>query len=418
MVTQEQNWAGNYTYQATQWFAPETVEAVQDVIRRTKQVKGLGSRHSFNHIADSNDTIISMKNMNSIVELDTDNHTVTAEGGITYGQLVPYLHQQGYALHNLASLPHISVVGACMTGTHGSGEKNGNLATSVRALEIITDNGEIIRRNRDAHPDEFNGMVVSLGALGIVTKITLDVVPTYDVRQDVYLDLPLTQVLDNFDAIQKRAYSVSLFTKWENDLITQAWLKSKSEEPFQLGETFYGGKRATIPCSPVGDDKTDRCTEQLGFSGSWHERLPHFRMEFTPSHGEEIQSEYFVSRTYAVEAIQAINALHKDITPLLYISEIRTMTGDNLWLSPAYGQDTLAIHFTWKPLPDAIRPVLGQIEAALQPFNVRPHWGKVFTLSADAIQAQYERLDDFRTLVQRYSHSGKFHNQFLRDTIL
>lgn len=418
MTIHQKNWAGNYMYQASQWYMPSTVEDVQSIIRDSQSIKGLGSRHSFNHVGDSDETILSMNNMDNIVELDKDNLTITVEGGITYGALSTYLHGQGFALHNLASLPHISVVGACMTGTHGSGEGNGNLATAVRGLEIVTADGDIIRRNCDEHPDEFAGMVVSLGALGIISKITLDIMPTFDIRQDVYLNIPLAEVLDNFDAIQASAYSVSLFTKWENDLITQAWIKSKVDNLFALGDTFYGGTRADVPCSPVGDDLTERCTEQLGIAGAWHDRLPHFRMEFTPSRGDEIQTEYFVPRAMAVDAIRALNDLREQIIPLLHVTEIRTIQADDLWLSPAYGRDSMAIHFTWKPLAAELKPVLKQIEAALMPFEVRPHWGKVFYVPVDHIHGQYEYLSDFRALMRQVDPNGKFHNAFLRDYIL
>lgn len=415
---EQRNWAGNFTYHANQWHTPQTVADLQSIIKKSDNVKGLGSRHSFNHIADTNEAMLSLVHMNDILEIDKQHQTVTVEGGISYGTLCQPLHIAGFALPNLASLPHISVVGACMTGTHGSGEQNGNLATAVSALEFVTADGEIVHMSRESHADVFAGMVVSLGALGVVTKITLDIVPMYEMCQEVYLDLPYEQVLANFDEIQASAYSVSLFTHWDSNGISQAWLKSKADTDLSLGDNFYGGKRATVPCSPVGDDRVARCTEQLGVHGAWYERLPHFRLEFAPSHGDEIQSEFFVPRTVATEAMQAILELHEDITPLLYISEIRTIKGDDLWLSPAYGRDSVAFHFTWKPLTDDVLRVTNKIESALSLLDVRPHWGKVFTMSRDRVQSQYERLSDFRNLIQMYDPTGKFHNAFLRDYIL
>lgn len=411
---QEKNWAGNITYTAEAWQEPQSTEDVQAIVRNSRVVKAIGSRHSFNTIADCDDTIISLHKMNQVIQLDTENHTVTVQGAMKYGDLSVYLHDNGYALPNLASLPHISVVGAIMTGTHGSGETCGNLSTSVCALEMVTGAGDVVRVSRAEHGDKFDGMVVSIGALGIITQITLDIVPTFDARQDIYLDVPLAQVYANFDAIEASAYSVSLFTRWENDVIMQAWVKSKADTEFTLGDTFYGGVRATHQCSPVGDELREHCTQQLGEVGAWHERLPHFRMEFTPSHGEEIQAEYFIPREHAVEAIQAINTLGDVITPLLYVSEIRTMTGDNLWLSPAYGRETVALHFTWKPMWEEIQQVLPQIEAVLEPFEVRPHWGKVYTMPADTIISRYERFDDFLALVKEYDPHGKFQNDFLK----
>ncbi len=416
--TLQKNWAGNITYQAEMWHSPTTTDAVQTIVQDNPQIKVLGSRHSFNQIADSEKVMLSLAKMNQVIELNTNNMTVTIQAGMTYGDLGKYLQDKGYALANLASLPHISVVGAIMTGTHGSGEGNGNLATSVSGLEFVTGTGDIIHVSRDGQGEQFDGMVVSLGALGIVTQITLDIVPSFDVRQDVYLNLPMDEVFANFDAIQASAYSVSLFTKWEDNLIAQAWMKSRVDVPFMLDEHFYGGQLATVPCSPVGDDLTARCTEQLGMAGAWIDRLPHFRMEFTPSHGDEIQSEYFVPRDRAVEAIQAVNALHREITPLLHITEIRSIKADALWMSPAYGRDSVALHFTWKPLGNQLNPVLKHIESALQPFGVRPHWGKVFHIQPTDVQAQYERLSDFQALRERYDPQGKFMNRFLGDFLM
>ena len=417
MTEVQRNWAGNIDYQAIHWHTPSTVEQVQDIVGNSHKIRGLGSRHSFNIIADSDDTIISLRQMNRILEIDADAQTVTVEGGITYGELCKTLHERGFALRNLASLPHISVVGACMTGTHGSGETNGNLATAVSAIELVIANGDLIKRNRADHGDEFAGMVVSLGALGIVTQITLDIVPTFNMRQDVYHNLPFDRLYTNFDAIQASAYSVSLFSLWDKNGITQTWVKSivSDESPFTLGDTLFGATYSTTQQSPVGDDRTARCTEQSGVSGAWYDRLPHFRMEFTPSHGDELQSEYFVPRESAIEAIQAVHKLNKDITPVLHITEIRTIKADDLWLSSAYEQDSVALHFTWKPMWEEIRPVLGKIEAALMPFGVRPHWGKVFTMSAEQVQATYEKLADFQALMDCYDPDGKFQNAFLAD---
>ena len=420
MIERQRNWAGNLEYQATNWQAPTSVEDIQAMIRDSQRIKSLGSRHSFSTIGDSEDTILSLQHLNNIIELDKENRMVTIEGGMTYGQLCQQLHEQGFALPNLASLPHITVVGACMTGTHGSGEANGGLATAVSAIEFVSGSGEVVRRSSAEHGDEFAGMVVSLGALGIVTSVTLDIVPTYDVRQDVYLNVPFNEVYDNFDAIQASAYSISLFTHWDNDECNQVWVKSlvDDDHPFTLGDTFFGGQRATVQCSPVGDDQNKRCTEQGGVPGPWYARLPHFRMEYTPSHGDEIQSEFFVPRDRAVDGIQALNELHEQISPVLRITEVRTIAGDDLWLSPMYQRDTVAFHFTWKPMWEAVRPVVKNIESALLPFDARPHWGKVFTMSKETIEKQYNRLDDFRALMRRYDPEGKFHNPFLEQYIL
>jgi xylitol oxidase len=151
----------------------------------------------------------------------------------------------------------------------------------------------------------------------------------------------------------------------------------------------------------------------MGIPGSWHERLPHFRMAFTPSHGEELQSEFFVPRTNAVEAFSRIRALRDQITPHLLISEIRTIAADDLWMSPCYQQACVALHFTWKQHWPEVEKLLPLIESALIPLGARPHWGKLFSISAEHLKTVYPRLPDFVRLARQYDPDGKFRNAFL-----
>lgn len=416
MIAMEQNWSKNYTYSALAVVRPPNVDALQAYIRNDGPVRALGSRHSFNHVADSAGVLISLEHMQRVLEIDRAARTVTAEGGITYGQLAPQLHEAGFALPNLASLPHISVVGACATGSHGSGEGNGNLATSIRALEIVTYTGEIIQRSRDTHPDEFNAWPVHLGALGIVTKVTLDIVPTFDIVQTVHLGLPFEAAIEHLDEIEASAYSVSLFTKWDGDGFEQVWRKQRASEA-RIEDDFFGATLATEPLHPVGGDP-EACTVQLGEAGPWHERLPHFKMEFTPSHGEEIQTEYFVPREEGAKAIRALRRISKRIAPLLYTSEVRAIQGDDLWLSPHHGRDSIGFHFTWKPDAEAIRGVLPHIETVLESYGARPHWGKVFRMPPHRVRRLYPRMKDFAKLMKELDPHGKFRNDFLTHYVL
>ena len=305
-----QNWAGNLEYGTDRLYSADTLEQVRSYVRRQSKLKVLGTRHCFNNIADSTDDFLSLKSMDEVVALDSTARTVTVNAGITYGQLSPYLDGKGFALHNLASLPHISVAGACSTATHGSGEKNGNLATAVSALEIVTAAGEVVKLSRK-DGETFRGAVVGLGALGVITKVTLDIQPTYMMRQYVYENMPLFAVKDHFDAIESSAYNVSLFTDWQNQRISEVWIKSREEkgQAFDPTPEFFGAKQATRNLHPIAELSAENCTEQMGVPGPWYERLPHFRMGFTPSAGKELQSEYFVPRQHAVEAILAIERL-------------------------------------------------------------------------------------------------------------
>lgn len=415
MIKNATNWAGNYTYRAARYHRPKTVEEVQELLRRSSKIKALGTRHSFNDIADSSGDLISLEHFDQILKLDREHHTVTVEAGVRYGQLGRWLHEKRYALHNLASLPHISIAGACATGTHGSGDGHGNLATAVSSMEMVTADGEIIVLSREKDHEHFHGAVVGLGGLGVVTKLTLDISPTFAMRQDVYENLPLAQLEDHFDELFSSIYSVSLFTDWSNATFNQVWLKRvvPPGASFNLESILFGATLATHNLHPITSLSAENCTEQMGIAGPWHERLPHFRMDFTPSSGEELQSEYLIPRQHAFVAFQVIDQLSEHIAPLLQISEVRTIAADNLWMSPCYHQDSIGIHFTWKKDWDAVSKVLPMIEDALAPFKARPHWGKLFTMTPDRIHSLYEKLPEFRELLRQYDPQGKFRNAFL-----
>ena len=407
------NWAGNYQYSARQLYVPKTAEEVQALIKRCHTIKALGARHSFNAIADSRENQISLENLKQMT-LDRASGTAIVGAGVRYGQLAPYLDKEGFALHNLASLPHVSVVGACATATHGSGVKNGNLATAVSMIEMVNGNGEtvVLSRGRDEH---FPGVVVGLGALGVVTKIGLAVQPRYEMRQFVYENLPLGQLEKHFDEIFSSGYSVSLFTNWQNHRISQVWIKRRVDQNAapELGPELYGARRATSNLHPIPGYSAENCTQQMGVAGPWFERLPHFRMNFTPSSGNELQTEYFVARNHGYEAIQAVERLRDQITPHLFISELRAIEADDLWMSPCYKRSSMTIHFTWKPEWPAVKKVLPAIEEQLAPFDARPHWAKLFTMAPSRLQSLYPQFENFRMLLKQFDPSGKFRNEFL-----
>lgn len=412
------NWAGNVRYSTTGLDLPTSLEEVQQLVRRYNRLKVLGTRHCFNRIADSRDRFVALSRMNKVVALDPSARQVTVEGGMTYGQLCPYLHDKGFALHNLASLPHISVAGSCATATHGSGVTNGNLATAVIALEFVTADGSVTTVSK-TDTAKLQAAVVSLGALGVVTKVTLAIQPTFQMRQYVYERLPMSQLTDHFQEIMSAGYSVSLFTDWQSDAVNEVWVKSVTDGPAEdKGLERFGATRATRNLHPIAALSAENCTEQMGVPGPWHERLPHFRMGFTPSSGKELQAEYFVPQPNGIDAILAIARMREQIGPHLFISEIRAVAADNLWMSPCYNQACIAIHFTWKQDWPAVSKLLPVIEKELAPFNARPHWGKLFTLSSAALEARYERFPDFKKVIAEWDPQGKFGNEFLRRYVL
>jgi xylitol oxidase len=409
------NWAGNYSYRALRLDRPSTLEELQEIVASASRVRLLGSRHSFTDIGDS-DQLLTLERLPAEVVVDHAARTVSFTASMRYGELAETLRGEGMALANLASLPHISVAGAVATATHGSGDGNGNLATAVAALEMVTSDGEVIRARRgDA---DFGGLVVGLGALGAVTRLTLDVEPEYQVRQRVFEGLRWEALFEHFDEITSSGYSVSVFTRWW-ETVDQVWIKSRvSDAPEVTRETLFGAVAATVDRHVITGRDPVNCTPQLGVPGSWSERLPHFRMGFTPSSGAEIQSEYLVPRPHAVAAIEAVRALAATIRPLVQVSEIRTIAADQLWMSPAYGQDMIAIHFTWVPEQERVERALVELEAALAPFQARPHWGKLFLAEAGTIAPLYERWRDFTALVERTDPRGAFRNEWLETRVL
>jgi len=416
-VTSLRNWAGNVTFHPDALHRPSSVDELQTMVARAGSVHALGTGHSFSTVADSPGILVSTAGLPPAIEIDPETSTVAIGGGMRWGELAPVVDAAGFALQNMGSLPHISIAGSAATGTHGSGNRNGCLATAVRSLELVTATGDVLELRRG--DPRFAGAVVALGSLGVVTRVTLDLQTTYDVRQVVYDGLGWASALEHLDEVFDSAYSVSLFTRWSGNGFEQVWVKDRVDdgvEPVDLGWT--GAVRATVPRHPVPGASPEYCTEQDAVPGPWYTRLPHFRLEFTPSSGEELQTEYLLPRQHGAAALEAMEAIRSRIAPVLQISEIRTVAADELWLSPCYTRDSIAIHFTWVPDPEAVRPVVELVEAALAPFAARPHWGKVFSTEPASIADQYERLPDFRQLAGELDPDGKFRNAFVDRYIL
>jgi xylitol oxidase len=400
------NWAGNVVFGSRDVHRPTSVEQLQELVAGSDRVRALGTGHSFSRIADTDGDHVSLAGLPPVVEVDPVAATARVSAGLRYGEVAGRLHEAGFALPNLGSLPHIAVAGACATGTHGSGQANGVLATAVSAVELVGADGELrtVRRGEE----EFPGSVVALGALGIVTALTLDLRPAFGIRQWVYEGLALEDAEEALAA----GYSVSLFTHWAGAGFEQVWLKQRDTEP-EPPVRWLGATRAPAPVHMVPGVDPQHCTPQLGEPGPWHERLPHFRLAFTPSSGDELQSEYFVPRAALADALRAVDGVRDRVAPVLQVSEIRTVAADDLWLSPAEGRDTAALHFTWVPDTAAVLPAVAALEAALAEFGTRPHWGKVFGVAPATVASLWPRLADFATLTLEHDPAGKFRNAML-----
>ncbi|ADB30913.1 FAD linked oxidase domain protein [Kribbella flavida DSM 17836] len=401
------NWAGNITFSAAELHRPRSVDELAELVGRSEHVRVLGTGHSFNRIADTTGTLVSVADLPKVIEIAPDRRTVRVSGGLRYGEVTAALQADGLALHNLGSLPHISVAGACSTGTHGSGDSNGTLASAATGIEFVAADGSLVTLDR-RHPD-FAGAVVALGALGVTTHLTLAVEPAYEISQVVYDGLPVERLGTDFDTVFGSAYSVSAFTDWADPEV-MVWRKAQqiTLEPEWLGARLADGPRHPIKAMPA-----DFATEQGGVPGPWNARLPHFRLEFTPSNGEELQSEYFLPREQAAAGVERMRSLGDKLAAVVQVSEVRTIAADRLWLSPSQGRATVAFHFTWIQDETAVRPVVEAIEDALLPLGARPHWGKVFAADAATLRACYPLVPDFTTLAGRLDPTGKFRNDYL-----
>jgi xylitol oxidase len=404
-----QNWSKNVDFNDRAFLQPESLAELQELVHSNQKIRARGTAHCFNEIANTSSYAINLAKMLRVIEVNAETKSVKVSSGLTYGELAPALHNQGWALSNLASLPHISIAGSISTGTHGSGIKNQNLANQVLSLDIVTAEGEL--RHIDRANPAFNALVVGLGLGGIVYQYELKIEPTFQIRQVIYPEIPLDVLQRNFDQIMGTAYSVSYFTDWGSAQVGNLWCKFRDDAV--IPESVGGSAKADKKYHPIPSVDPVACTDQLGESGDWHQRLSHFKLEFTPSVGEEIQTEFFVDRKDAAAAIEAVSNLGEEITPLLWITELRTIAADDLWLSGAYQRDTLAIHFTWKK-DLAIYPVIEKVEAALRPFNYRPHWGKVFTADGKYLSSVYPKMSEFKALVEALDPSSKFENTFTR----
>jgi xylitol oxidase len=410
------NWAGNYAYRAERLHRPTSLEQLRELVAAAPQIRVLGSRHSFSDIGDAAE-LVTLDGLPAEIAVDRAAGTVSCSGATRYGELAAALEPEGLALGNLASLPHISVAGAIATATHGSGDSNGNLATEVAALELVTSDGGLVTSARGE--EDFDGLVVGLGALGAVTRVTLDVEPAYEVRQRVFEGLPWDALFEHFDTITASAYSISVFNRLDDTAAEQVWIKSRVTDAAEdVQDELFGARAATEERHPIPGIDPVNCTPQLGRPGLWSDRLPTFRMGFTPSSGEEIQSEFLIAREHVVPAFEAVRALAGSIRPVLHVCELRTMAADRLWLSPQYGQDTIGIHFTWKREQQAVERVLAEVEAALAPFSPRPHWGKLFLAGAAELAPRYPRLPDFARLSERLDPRGAFRNDWLERRVL
>lgn len=404
------NWARNIVFEPASVARPRSRVELAEVLASASSVRVLGTGHSFSPVCSTDGTLLSLADLPVSIDVDVDALRATVGGPLRWGDIAPVLDGHGVALHNMGSLPHISVAGSASTGTHGSGSALGCLARAVRGVELMTADGSVrwIREGDDG----FYGSVVALGMLGAVLSVELAVEPAYDVEQTVWQGLPFVVAVDRFDDVMGSARSVSLFTTWQSDEFEQVWVKRDTASP-PADLWWTGATPSDVPLHPCPGISPEACTQQLGVVGRWYERVPHFRLDHTPSSGDELQSEYLLDRSCAAEALEAVQTVAHVVAPVLQISEIRTVAADSLWLSPCYGRDSVAVHFTWIDDADAVAPAVAAVESVLVPLGARPHWGKVFDVEPGLVASAYPRLADQRALRDRLDPEHRFTNGFV-----
>lgn len=399
------NWAGNVTFSARAHRHPASLAELRELVAGHDRVKALGAGHSFNRVADTGGVLISLDAMPRVLETDPAAGTARVGAGLPLYEVCAALRSQGLALANLPSTAHFTVAGACATGTHGSGDAHGTLSSLVRAVDLVTADGETLTLARG--DEGFEGAVTSLGAVGVATALTLDVRPAFEVESRVWEGPSWAALSEGYERVASAAYSVSVFTDLGDH--QQIWVKRRvgdaEADLAWTGATPADGPRHPIPGLPAGN-----ATPQSGVAGPWDQRLPHFRAGSTPSVGVELQSEYFVARADAPAALDVLRGLRQSIAPVLRICEIRTVAADPLWLSPSNGRDSVAFHFTWVSDTDAVLPALERVEDGLAPFSPRPHWGKLSRLDPAEVRARFPRSDRFGALLTKLDPMGRFRN--------
>ena len=431
-----QNWAKTVYYNHTIHY-PKTVEEIQHILQYHAKIRVLGSMHSFNNITklpqEFNGVYISMSNMNQVIKC-CRGERVTIQPGITFGELGEYLHERNFGFHNMASLPHITVGGAISTGTHGAGVFNGNLASHVMQVKLISADGKL-RTYRIGQDPEFQHIPVSFGLAGIIVEIELDIVPDYDIQQCIYENLPFNTIKkSDYKTAFSSAYSFSIFTQWKNRKFTSIWAKYRlrkgrngNEESIMIDcPDMNKIKPSSNKVHPLPGGDTSFVSGGIGknYKEPGYVGLPHFLMEGVPSQGEELQSEYFVS-SHMFDVVIEVLFHHFEENPklydLLYVSEMRFVAGDKLTLSPQHVLgSSIGFHFTWKKEFDQVVDALKGIENVLKPYNALPHMGKLFTMTGRELEGKYgqRNLRAFQSFVAPLDPLKKFVNPFLQNLIL
>ncbi|KAI1700234.1 d-arabinono-1,4-lactone oxidase domain-containing protein [Ditylenchus destructor] len=359
------NWGNNFRFSTQNIQYPTSVEEVQQIVRNANKLRVVGTRHSFSKIADSPNTMLSTLALKNIIGFDPTVPSITVQAGITYTDLNPFLPNYG------------------------------------------------------PNDPELKAIAVGLGAFGVITQVELEVEPTFNLTNYVFVNMPEQDIYDHFDEIENLGYSVQLFTDFSTPGVwDQVWVWVRSDENSNVGnmQNLYGATRTHEQVTAIEALPPTYLMEQ-GKEQPWYYGLVDYHLGLSGFDGAEIQSEYFMPYENAIPAIQAVSNFSDLIAPRVYTMLIRTIKGDDLWMSESFNETTVAIHFTWKPNMTAVMEVLPQIEQALLPYGARPHWGKVFAQGPETYLHRYPKLNQWKQLAETLDPTHKFRNKFLEDTV-
>lgn len=432
----ERTWSGTVDL-GTTVLRPRTLAEAREAVTAHRRVRPVGSRHTFNRLSVAPGALLDLGALAAEEpQLDADARTVRVPAALGYGRLGAWLDERGWALPSLASIPDLAVAGAVATATHGSGIARQALSAQVSGLELVMADGGDRELTRAGNGDLLDGAVVSLGALGAVHHLTLDVVPRFDVRQTAYGPLPLAAVADRFDEVVSAGETVACFTTLDpgpagGPVVEQVWVGDRVPARDPAAERF--GLERAVPAAPadvlgapplVGDrhpvpgEDPAVCAPQGGAIGPWHEMLPHFRAGATPSSGgREIQSEYLVPRPQTRRALVELARIAPRIAPLVQVVELRTVAPDLAWMSPFYRSAATGIHITWTRDVAAVDAALPLLEEAFGALGGRPHWGKAQRADPARVRGLYPRREDFVDLVRDWDPQGRFSTPFVEDVL-
>uniref|UniRef100_A0A915D0Y3 FAD-binding PCMH-type domain-containing protein n=1 Tax=Ditylenchus dipsaci TaxID=166011 RepID=A0A915D0Y3_9BILA len=417
------NWGGNFNFSTQDIKYPTTTAGVQQLVKECKgKIRPVGTRHSFSEIANTNDTLICLVHMNLILSVDPSVPSVTVQAGITYTDLIPFLQSIGLAIPMMASLGEISIAGAINTAVHGSGAGIGNLATQVLGLQMVLADGSVVQYSKGQNDTELAAATVGLGALGIVTQVTLQAQPTYNLAINVFENMDMSVLDTQLYNITHSGYAINMWSTFGTPgVLDQVWITTKVDSngvnAYGNVSQLYGAPAATAQSSPIAALPPTYVVPQMGIVGPYYERLTDYDLGLSGQEGQQTQSEYYVDFDDFVPALKALQTLSAEINAVVYVALFRITEKDELWMSPQYKKTTMAIHFSWQPKLDQVMALLPKIEAALAPFNPIPHWGKLYTLKPEQYLPLLPKYPEWREQVELHDPTHKFRNKWLEENI-